>query len=48
VGIEIFFLGLPGWFIAVGVYIICSKIFQKPTPHSIVTPTPRPTIVNAN
>ena len=28
-GIEIFFLGLPGWFIAAGVYILFSKILQK-------------------
>jgi purine-cytosine permease-like protein len=29
VGVEIFFLGLPGWFIAVIIYLICSKIFQN-------------------
>jgi purine-cytosine permease-like protein len=29
VGIEIFFLGLPGWFVAVILYMITSKIFQK-------------------
>lgn len=28
-GIEIFFLGLPGWFIAVILYVISSKILQK-------------------
>src|SRR5690606_41684454 len=28
VGVEIFFLGLPGWFIAVIIYLVCSKIFQ--------------------
>lgn len=28
VGVEIFFLGLPGWFIAVIIYLICSKIYQ--------------------
>ena len=28
-GIEIFFLGLPGWFIAVLVYLVCSKVFQR-------------------
>ncbi len=27
-GLEIFFLGLPGWFIATGLYIVCSKIQQ--------------------
>lgn len=29
VGLEIFFLGLPGWFVAVLVYIIASKITQR-------------------
>lgn len=28
-GIDIFFLGLPGWFLAVIVYIVAGKIFQK-------------------
>lgn len=28
-GIEIFFLGLPGWFIAVVVYLVCSKLIQR-------------------
>jgi len=28
-GVEIFFLGLPGWFVAVAVYIIAAKINQK-------------------
>ncbi len=28
-GVDIFFLGLPGWFVAVVVYIIASKLFQK-------------------
>jgi purine-cytosine permease-like protein len=28
-GIEIFFLGLPGWFVAVILYMVTSKIFQK-------------------
>ncbi|HLT07428.1 MAG TPA: hypothetical protein VK014_07865 [Cyclobacteriaceae bacterium] len=28
-GVEIFFLGLPGWFIAVLVYLVCNKILQK-------------------
>lgn len=28
-GTELFFLGLPGWFVAVGVYIVASKIFQR-------------------
>lgn len=28
VGIEIFFLGLPGWFIAVVIYVVASRIVQ--------------------
>src|SRR5690554_3140390 len=28
-GVEIFFLGLPGWFIAVIIYLASSKIFQR-------------------
>jgi hypothetical protein len=28
-GIEIFFVGLPGWFIAVVLYVILSKLIQK-------------------
>lgn len=28
-GIEIFFLGLPGWFAAALLYIVTSKVFQK-------------------
>ena len=29
VGVEIFFLGLPGWIIAAALYIISSKVLQK-------------------
>ncbi|SHM57311.1 Purine-cytosine permease [Cyclobacterium lianum] len=29
VGIEIFFLGLPGWFVAVLIYIVSSKFIQR-------------------
>jgi purine-cytosine permease-like protein len=29
-GVEIFFLGLPGWFVAVVVYIAASKLTQRP------------------
>jgi purine-cytosine permease-like protein len=36
-GIEIFFLGLPGWFVAVLVYIISSKVMQK---SSLSIPAP--------
>src|SRR5690606_24142085 len=28
-GIEIFFLGLPGWFIAVIIYLVSSRVFQR-------------------
>ncbi|MDX2248508.1 MAG: hypothetical protein SF052_17115 [Bacteroidia bacterium] len=28
-GVEIFFLGLPGWFIAAAMYVVLSKIIQK-------------------
>ncbi|WP_372905327.1 purine-cytosine permease family protein [Rhodohalobacter sp.] len=28
-GIEIFFLGLPGWFVAIGVYIVMSYLIHK-------------------
>ncbi|MEZ4828100.1 MAG: hypothetical protein R3C61_17720 [Bacteroidia bacterium] len=28
-GVEIFFLGLPGWFIAAAIYVVLSKIIQK-------------------
>ena len=31
-GIEIFFLGLPGWFIAVFLYIVLSFIVQRNRP----------------
>lgn len=34
-GVEIFFLGLPGWFVAVAVYIISSKVFQKYNPQKL-------------
>ncbi len=28
-GIEIFFLGLPGWFVAAGLYLVFSRMIQK-------------------
>ena len=28
-GIQIFFLGLPGWFIAAALYVVLSKLYQK-------------------
>ena len=30
-GIDIFFLGLPGWFLAVFIYVVASKVLQKRT-----------------
>ena len=30
-GIEIFFLGLPGWFVAVILYVVLSKLMQQKT-----------------
>ena len=38
-GIDIFFLGLPGWFVAVIIYVIAAKIYQKKLP---ATANPRP------
>lgn len=29
-GVEVFFLGLPGWFIAAVIYLVMSKLYQKP------------------
>ncbi len=37
-GVEIFFLGLPGWFIAVILYIMLSKLLQKKDNSKYVTP----------
>ncbi len=28
-GIEIFFLGLPGWFVAIILFVVLSKLFQR-------------------
>jgi hypothetical protein len=28
-GVEIFFLGLPGWFVAIVLYVIISKVYQR-------------------
>jgi purine-cytosine permease-like protein len=33
-GIEIFFLGLPGWFLAALLYVVTSKLYQKKTVFS--------------
>ena len=34
-GVELFFLGLPGWFIAVAVYILFSKLLYRRKPINI-------------
>ena len=31
VGVEIFFLGLPGWFVATILFVVLSKVFQRKT-----------------
>ena len=28
-GIEIFFVGLPGWFVAAALYVLLSKVYQR-------------------
>ncbi len=35
-GIEVFFLGLPGWFIASAIYILVSKLYQSKVSSEIV------------
>lgn len=37
-GIDIFFLGLPGWFVAVVLYIVTSKLLQKQPEISVQMP----------
>jgi len=36
-GIEIFFVSLPGWFIAAVIYIVGSRLLQKPDDAAPVT-----------
>lgn len=40
--IDIFFLGLPGWFAAVFIYVVSSKFLQKGTGQQIEANTERP------
>jgi purine-cytosine permease-like protein len=35
-GVEVFFLGLPGWFIASAIYILISKLYQSKVQPEIV------------
>ena len=34
-GVEIFFLGLPGWFVAVGIFVILSRIYYPSTQTAV-------------
>ena len=34
-GVEIFFLGLPGWFIATGLYLVCCRWQQRRLPGAL-------------
>ena len=34
-GVEVFFLGLPGWFVAAALYIVISKFYQKKTVEAV-------------
>jgi purine-cytosine permease-like protein len=34
-GIQIFFVSLPGWFAAIVLYIVLSKMFQRPIPENL-------------
>ena len=38
--VEIFFLGLPGWFIAIGLYVGCCLLQQRRTPAGTSLSTP--------
>ena len=37
-GMEIFFISLPGWFVAVALYIVLSAIYQRPLPTEKTVP----------
>lgn len=47
-GIEIFFLGLPGWFIAVGLYLLFSKLVQKNSDPEIKTAAKSPGVAKVS
>lgn len=40
-GVELFFLGLPGWFIAVAVYIVFSKVLYRSKPLAVAEASAR-------
>jgi len=33
-GVQIFFVSLPGWFVAAALYVILSKVYQREIPPS--------------
>lgn len=37
-GIEVFFLGLPGWFLAAILYVLTSKFVQQPAKQPYPVP----------
>lgn len=47
-GIDIFFLGLPGWFIAAALYIILSKLYQKKDSSLLVQQVAAPALKEVN
>jgi len=38
-GVEFFFVGLPGWFVAAVLYVVLSKLYQKQVPQGAVVAT---------
>ena len=38
-GVQIFFVGLPGWFVASALYIVLSKVYQKHHPRGVIAAT---------
>jgi purine-cytosine permease-like protein len=38
--VQIYFVSLPGWFVAAFLYILLSKLYQQAKPHAIATASP--------
>jgi purine-cytosine permease-like protein len=36
-GIDLYFVSLPGWFVATILYIVLSKLYQKPVPLPVTS-----------
>jgi len=36
-GVEVFFVGLPGWFVAVALYLVLSKFYQRKSPTPLTS-----------